>query len=85
METKWDLSKEEKYAISWFEENGYSWSIKKQYVSKTIFEVSKDGVTDKFELPQGVVFKNIKGYMEQYGRNWEVLCELQRLREEVSE
>ena len=80
---KWDFSKEEKFAIKWFEENGYSGRIIKQYISKTIFEISKDGITEKFELPQGIEFKNIKGYMEQYRKNWELLCELQRLREEA--
>ena len=80
---KWDFSKEEKFAIKWFEKNGYKGKIIKQYVSKTIFEITKDGITDKFELPQGIVFKNIKGYMEQYGQNWETLCELHRLRSET--
>ena len=81
--TRWDFSKEEKYAIKWFNDNGYDGKIIKQYISKTIFEISKDGITDKFELPQGIVFKNIKGYMEQYKKNWEMLYELQRLREEA--
>lgn len=82
---KWDLSKEEKYVIKWFEENGYSGKIVKQYVSKTIFEISKDEVTDKFELPQGIIFKNIKGYMEQYRHNWELICVLHKLRKETNE
>ena len=80
---KWEFSKEEKFAIEWLNENGYDGKIVRQYVSKTIFEVSKDGITDKFELPQGVVFKNIKGYMEQFKQNWELLCELHRLRSEA--
>lgn len=80
---KWDFSKEEKFAIKWFEENGYSGRITKQYISKTIFEITKDGITDKFELSQGIVIKNIKGYMEQYRQNWDLLCELHRLRSET--
>lgn len=80
---RWDFSKEEKFAIKWFEENGYSGRIIKQYISKTIFEITKDGITDKFELPQGIVIKNIKGYMEQYRQNWDLLCELHRLRSET--
>ena len=39
---KWDFSKEEKFAIKWFEENGYNGKIIKQYISKTIFEISKE-------------------------------------------
>ena len=80
---KWDFSKEENYAIQWFNDNGYDGNIIKQYISKTIFEISKDGITEKFELPQGMEFKNVKGYMEQYKKNWKMLCELQRLREEA--
>lgn len=76
---KFDLSKEEIFVIKWFDENGYTGEIIKQYVSKTVFEISKDGITNKFELPQGVSFNNIKGYMEQYRRNWEMLCELKKV------
>ena len=82
---KWDFSKEEKYVIKWFEENGYEGKIIRQYVSKTIFEITKDGITEKFELPQGIVFKNIQGYMEQYRQNWKMLCTLQKLRKEVED
>lgn len=82
---KWDFSKEEKFVIKWFEENGFTGKIVKQYVTKTIFEISKDGITDRFELPQGVVFKNIKGYMEQYRRNWSINLELRDLRNKVKD
>lgn len=80
---KWDFSKEEKYAIKWFEENGFTGKVIKQYLSKTEFEISKDGITDKFTLPQGIVFRDIKGYMDQFKRNWELLCELHELRKEA--
>lgn len=80
---KYDFSKREEYAIKWFNDNGFDGKIMKQYISKTVFEISKDGVTDKFELPQGIV--NIKGYMEQYKHNWKMICELQSLREEAKQ
>ena len=77
---KWDFSKEEKYVINWFNKNGFSGKIVKQYVSKTIFEITKDDISDKFELPQGIVFKNIKAYMEQFMKNWNMYCQLYELR-----
>lgn len=82
---KWELSKEEDFAIEWFEEHGYTGKIIRQYISKTIFEISKNGTTDQFELPQGIVFKNMHGYMEQFRKNWDVLCELERLRREIQD
>lgn len=82
---KWDFSKEEKFVLNWLEENGFNGRIIKQYVSKTIFEISKDGITDKFELPQGIVFKSIEKYMDQFKKNWEMLCELHELQKELNQ
>lgn len=78
---KYDFSKEELFAIKWFDENGYTGEIVKQYISKTIFRVAKDGITDTFVLPQGVVFRDIGGYMEQYKRSWELSCKIQELKD----
>lgn len=78
---KWDLSKEEKSVIKWLDDNEYNGKILKQYVSKTVFEISKDGITDNFELPQGIDFKQIKSHMEQFQKNWNMLCELKKLRQ----
>lgn len=80
---KWDFSKEEKHVIDWFNKNGFEGEIIKQYVSKTIFKISKNGVTDRFELPQDL--KNVGRYMEQFSRNWEIFCELQQLRKAKEE
>ena len=80
---RWELSNEEKFAIDWFNRNGFSGNLNKQYISKTKFIVTKDGVTDKFELQSGTGY-DIAVYMEQYGRSFEQLCELTRLRAEMA-
>lgn len=78
---KWDLSGKEKYAISWFEENGFDAILKKQYLSKTVFTVSKDDVSKEFELPSDDNEVNVKQFMEQFRRDWDMLCENLKLRE----
>lgn len=80
---KWNFSKEETYAICWLNEHGFDGKIEKQYIIKTVFTISKDGITEKFELPQGVKF-NVISYMEQFSRNWDMLCELQKLRKQTN-
>lgn len=80
---KWTLSNEELYAIEWFEKNGFSGSLDRQYISKSKFTVTKNGVNDKFELQLGVTY-DVASYMEQYGRSFEQLCELTRLRAELA-
>lgn len=77
---KWDFSKEEEYVIKWFNDNGFNGKVIKQYVSKTIFEIEKDNVVDKFKLPQGIVFNSISSYMKQFEKNWDMICELHNKR-----
>lgn len=74
---KWELSQEEKYAIDWFEKNGFDVKMERQYVSKTIFTVSKNGLSDKFELPQGGTLKDFMGYMNIFKKQWEMFYKLQ--------
>lgn len=80
---KWDFSKEEKYAVEYLNEHGFSGELEKQCISKTVFSICKDGVQDCFELPQGLKKMDVKKYMEQFSKNWEMLVELVKLREAV--
>lgn len=70
---KWDFSKEELFVIKWFEENGFEVELKEQFVSKTKFIVRKDDVVDSFNLTQGLKKMNVKQYMQQYERQFELL------------
>ena len=76
-----EKSRAEKFAEKWFDENGFSYELKKQYLSKTKYTVTKDGVTDDFELPSAVT--EYKNYMKQYGESFKMKCEIERLRRQV--
>lgn len=82
---KWDFSKQEKYAIDWFNTHGFDGIIERQYVSKLFFSITKDGITDRFELHQDISLKNMPKYMERFSENWNILCELQQLRKLTSQ
>lgn len=73
---KWDFSKEEMFVIKWFEENGFEVELKEQFVSKTKFIVRKDDVVDNFVLTQGLKKMNVKQYMQQYERQFELLKQI---------
>lgn len=79
---KWDFSNEEKYAIRWFNENGFTGELVKQYISKTIFIVSKDGQTEKFELPQGFKGMKMGKYMAMFEKSFAMAIEYERLKRE---
>lgn len=57
-----EKSKVERFVERWFTDNGYKYHVIKQYVSKTVYEWTKDGITDKFEVPYDVT--NPKAYMK---------------------
>lgn len=78
---KWEFSKEDKYIFDWLEKNGFDAVLEKQFISKMIVSVTKGDVTDKAEFVSGMRF-DVKSYMEQYGRSFQILCELQKLRKE---
>lgn len=73
---KWDMSPEEKYAVKWFNDNGFDGNVQ-QLLSKTKFAVTKNGVTDtSFQIPT-IPNVKIKDLMEQYRQSFEMLCRLQ--------
>ena len=80
---KWELSKEEKFAVKWFEAHGFSGELTKQFLSKTVFTVSKDGISDTMELMQGFEGINIAKYMEQYMNSFSLKRELIKLRKQA--
>ena len=82
---KYEFSKEEEYAIKWFNENGFDGKIDKQLQTKTRFIVSKNGVDGKFELPQRVIISNIKSFMEQWNKSFELSYKIHKLQMESDE
>ena len=76
---KWEFSKEDRYIFDWLEKNGFDAVLEKQYISKMKVTVSKNGVVDNAEFVSGVKF-DVKSYMEQYAKSFELLCELQELK-----
>lgn len=75
---KWEFSKEDKYIFDWLDKNGFDAVLEKQYISKLYVTVSKDGVTDYARFESGMKY-NVKAYMEQYRKSFELLCKLQSI------
>lgn len=73
--TKFEKTRAEKYAEKWFTENGFEFELKKQYISKTKYLVTKDGITDDFELPSTVT--DPKRFMAMYGETFKMRCEIE--------
>lgn len=78
---KVNKTRNEKYVEKWFKENGFDFRLIKQYMSKTKYEISKDGITITFELISGV--DDIKGYMKMFNESFEMRKEIMRMKEEL--
>ena len=82
MERKWEHSKIEKYAEKWWLQNGYNFETKKEWISKTIYIVSKDGKQHEYTIyPSQMKF--FEKTMQQFQENWDMYFELQRLKAEA--
>lgn len=79
---EWDWNKDERYAINWLENRNYSVTITKRYMTKTIMQVEKDGITEELHLTFGKKNLGHKA-MEQFERTFEIKCENIRLKEEL--
>lgn len=81
-----ELSAHVKYAIKWFEQNGFSGKLTTHNVNKTEFAVSKDGVVDVFTLTaakQDPRKCNIKKYMEEFEKSFTMKQEIECLKREL--
>lgn len=70
----WDLHPREEAAIKWLDEHGYNVVLKKQYLSKLVFDVSKNGVTEIFEFPKDVT--DVGGYMKLFEKSFKLATEI---------
>jgi len=69
---KYQMSKCDLYFVDYLLDNNYDVKIKKMYNSKTIFEISKDGITEIYEIYSETVYSKMnsvcetfKGYFEK--------------------
>lgn len=78
MNIRYDLSANEKYAIEYLEKHNFEILDIHQHISKTKFLILKNGIKEIFELPSAVT--NIKVYMNQYSKSFEMKEEIIRLK-----
>ena len=79
----WDPSPAEKHAEQYWRKNGFTAKLLKRYLCKSIYEVSRGGLTQKVEIPYSV--KKFGLFMEQFQKSWDLAEELQRLSAAIKE
>ena len=83
MKCKWEKSTNEKKAESEMEDYGFNIIEVKQYISKTKYKVSKEGVEYTFEVYTDV--SNIKNYMRLVFETFEMKQEIMAKENRVKE
>ena len=84
---EWESSKNEKYAEKWWTDHGFTWTLKKRFVSYSQYEVSKDGTAMNYDI-QNVPNSNMRLLMEGpagFTVHWKLNLELQALRERAKD
>ena len=84
---EWESSKHEQYAETWWTEHGFTWELKKRFVSFSVYAVTKDGMTMQYEIPN-VERMDIKKFMEGpagFTYHWKLNTEYQTLLKEAKD
>ena len=76
---EWEATKTELYAEKWWKEHGFTAVLDSRMLTKSIYKITKDGITDKYEIPMAV--KDRKGFMELFQDWWDALVKLHNMME----
>ena len=71
VEHQYEMSKCDLYFVDYLLDNNYDVKIKKMYNSKTIFEISKDGITEKYEIHSQTVYSSMDSVCETFKQYFE--------------
>lgn len=84
---EWESSKDEKYAEKWWTDHGFTWALKKRFISYSSYEISKDGMTINYDI-SNTPNMNIKRFMEGpagFTTAWNQHTVLNNLRQQAKE
>lgn len=79
---EWDASPAERYAERYWQKNGFTVKLLKRYQSKSVYEISRDGLTRKEEIPYTV--RKFGEYMKQFQNGWDMLVEIERMKRQLA-
>ena len=82
---EWESSKAQKAAETWWTEHGFEWKLIKRFISKSEYEISKDGYTMNYEVPNIASTENNQ-FMEGasgFAQSWKIFIEVQQMRKEA--
>lgn len=68
----------EKYVERYLKQKGFSVTLVKQWNSKTVYDVEKDGIKERLEIPVSVVEK--KKYMDMVNNSFEMKREAMKMK-----
>ena len=68
----------EKYVERYLKQKGFKVTLVKQWNSKTVYDVEKDGVKERLEIPVSVVEK--KKYMDMVNNSFEMKREVMKMK-----
>ena len=68
----------EKYVERYLKQKGFKVTLVKQWNSKTVYDVEKDGIKERLEIPVSVVEK--KKYMDMVNNSFEMKREIMKMK-----
>lgn len=75
---RYEFSNAEEGFIKYLNDHGFEGRVERQYVNKTVFVITRNGVTDRYELQRET---NVAApYLKWFEQYWDLKCEVHELR-----
>lgn len=73
---KWERNAAQKYAEKYWTDNGYQFTATKEYSSKVVYMVGKDGIEMQYEVSSNIT--DPKGDMKLFEKSYAMFCILKQ-------
>jgi hypothetical protein len=80
----WESSRDEQYVENYWTEHEYTWKLTKRFVSKSVYEVSKDGYIIEYEVPS-VERMNPEQFVKNFEQYWILSVQYQKVLKQAKE
>lgn len=79
----WEASPVENAVEQYWKDNGFEATLLKRYQTKSVYRVSRDGITHEEEIPDWE--ESAKAYITKFQKFWDGLVETEALRRQLRE
>lgn len=78
---EWEACEAERYAEKWWADHGFTVKLQSRYITKSNYEISKDGVTGTYQIVHATTGQYFSVMMKLFNEWWTLYSQIQIMQE----